>query len=63
MWAMKYYDEWALSTERKTVSVLEQIKPRGWKKGIIARFFELKDQIFSSKFSSRIDIVSEGENL
>jgi hypothetical protein len=63
MWAIKYYDDWALSKERSTVSVLEKIKPRGWKEGIIARFFELKDQIYMSKLSSRVDILSEGENF
>jgi hypothetical protein len=60
-WAMKFFDSWVQSKkDADTVSVLEKIKPRGWKEGTIIRFFELKDEIYLAKVSSRVQ--QQGEN-
>ena len=64
VWAVHYFDDWLECKDRNQHSFLKDIKPRGWKKGTIDAFFELKDEIYQSRKSSHVaGIGPQGEKL
>ena len=57
LWSLRHFDDRLLSKESAdTVSVVENIKPHGYKVGVVAAFFEVKDRLYLSRTSLRVAI-------
>jgi hypothetical protein len=57
-WALKFFDDWVIDKQS-----CAKVKVRGYKDGVIAEFFALKDSEFLSRTSSKINSESQGEKL
>ena len=62
-WAMKYFDDWLRNKETGSEDKCVNLKPRGWKEGVISDFFALKDSKFMSRTSSRVSLNLQGDKL
>jgi len=54
IWAVNYFDDWLQAKSRDEHSYLKDLKPRGWKKGIVDAFFVLKDSLYLKQKSSQV---------
>ena len=54
IWAVNYFDDWLQAQSRDEHSYLKDLKPRGWKKGIVDAFFVLKDSLYLKQKSSQV---------
>ena len=62
-WAMKYFDDWLRNKDTGSEDNCVNLKPRGWKEGVVSDFFALKDRKFMSKTSSKVSLNLQGDKL